>query len=235
MKRELLVTCEHGGQCVPARFSELLRGAGGVLDTHRGWDPGALQLARELARKFDAPLLACTTTRLLVDTNRSLGHRSLFSEWSRTLSREEREWVLARWWRPHREATLAFVRAHRPTLHLSVHSFTPVWEGRERTVDIGFLYDPQRRRERELVSSWQEALTELRPELRLRRNQPYRGTADGLISGMRRQFGETRYVGVEVEISQRFPLGPGAYWRRLRADLCTSLAAALASGTPRSR
>jgi len=223
--RALLITCEHGGNRVPARYRELLRGARDVLSTHRGWDPGALTLARELTRELDATLYFCDTTRLLVDANRSLGHRALFSEWSRVLGAEERERVVERWWRPHWEAAEAFVRAHRSVLHLSMHSFTPVWKGSERSVDVGFLYDPQRQRECSLVDEVKSALAARRPDLRLRRNQPYRGTADGLIPNLRRRFGERRYVGLELEVSQRFPLGPETEWRRLRLDLRAALEA----------
>jgi len=48
---------------------------------------------------------------------------------------------------------------------------------------------------------------------------------------MRRHFEERGYVGVEIEVSQRFPLGPAAEWRRLREALRDSLATVLASGT----
>lgn len=223
MTRALLITCEHGGNRVPATYRELLRGARDVLDTHRGWDPGALTLARELASAFDTTLYSCETTRLLIDANRSLGHHALFSEWSRVLTPEERQRVVERWWRPHWDAAEAFVRAHRSVLHLSMHSFTPVWNGSERRVDVGFLYDPKRRRELELVDAVKSALATRRPDLRLRRNQPYRGTADGLIPNLRRRFDERRYVGLELEVSQRFPLGPRAEWRRLRGDLLAGL------------
>ena len=62
----LLVTCEHGGNRVPKRYRRLFAGWESVLASHRGYDPGALTLARELARAFDAPLVASTVTRLLV-------------------------------------------------------------------------------------------------------------------------------------------------------------------------
>jgi len=41
-----------------------------LLDSHRGHDPGALAMARSLARSLDATLLAATVSRLLVALNR---------------------------------------------------------------------------------------------------------------------------------------------------------------------
>ena len=234
MNLALLITCEHGGNRVPAAYRALFSegaGAARALASHRGWDPGALPLARELARRLDAPLLACTTTRLVVDTNRSVGRPGLFSEWTRGLPAEERDAIVARWWQPHRsrveELVRSRVRGRARVLHLAVHSFTPRWKGRTRAIDVGLLYDPARAGERTFVTGWLEALRERRGDLRLARNRPYRGNADGLTTWLRTRFGDPRYLGIELEVSQRFPLGPGTAWQRLRRDLGRSLEEAL--------
>lgn len=218
----LVVSCEHAGNRVPAAYRRCFRGAQRALRSHRGWDAGALELARGFARRFRAPLLACTTTRLLVDANRSAHHPHVFSEWSRTLAPEERERVLESFWAPHRDGVEAALCERlgvgRPVLHLSVHSFTPRFEGRVRKVDVGFLHDPARPRERTLVRSWRAGLAARRPDLRLRLNAPYRGTADGLTTTLRRRLGRA-YLGLELEVSQRFPRGGPSAWAGLRGDL----------------
>lgn len=223
MSYAVLVTCEHGGNRVPAAWRATMRGAARALNSHRGWDPGALVLARELARVLDAPLLACTTTRLLVDAHRSLGHPRLFSEWTRGLPADDRDELVARWWQPHRTAVRQFIEAARRrrqvVLHLSVHSFTPVWKGRRRPVDVGVLYDPSRGPERAFAGAYLAELSRREPTLRLRRNQPYRGTADGLTTTLRHEHDEHSYLGIELEVSQRFPLGPAQRWRQLRRHL----------------
>lgn len=231
MSPSVLLTCEHATNRVPARYAPLFRGDRRVLDTHRGWDPGAAQLARQLARRLGAPLLLAKATRLLADPNRSERHERLFSEWTRGLARDERERILERYWRPHRDAVERHARAsarrRRTLLHLSIHSFTPVWEGVPRDVDVGFLYDPARPRERAFAGAWLAALGARRPDLRLRRNRPYHGAADGLTTSLRRQLPASRYLGFELEVSQRFPLGPADDWRRLRSDLTRALVTAL--------
>ena len=60
-----------------------------MLKSHRGWDPGSLTLAARLAETLGAPFHAQTVTRLLIDANRSLHHRGLFSEFTRTLPEPE--------------------------------------------------------------------------------------------------------------------------------------------------
>jgi predicted N-formylglutamate amidohydrolase len=230
LKPAILISCEHGGNQVPEAYAPLFRGASKVLESHRGWDPGALPLARELAAALDAPLVACTTSRLLVDLNRTINHPRLFSEWTRSLSSVERAKLLERFWAPHMERVEVFVREQiakqNPVLHLSIHSFTPIWKEQARTVDIGFLFDPKRDRERSFVNAWLDALRVRQPRLRLRRNRPYRGTSDGLITNLRGQFEAKHYVGVELEVTQRISLGPAKQWNSLRGDIRAALLSA---------
>ena len=49
-----MLTCEHGGNRVPRRLSRAFAPIRGMLATHRGWDPGALELAvtRSLAERM---------------------------------------------------------------------------------------------------------------------------------------------------------------------------------------
>jgi predicted N-formylglutamate amidohydrolase len=223
----MILTCEHGGNRVPAGFAGLFRIDRQVLQTHRGYDQGALELARAMSRHFRAPLIASTTTRLLVDLNRSEGHRRLFSEYSAALDEAVRLRLLDRHYRPYRcqvEALVAEQFAQgRAVLHVSVHSFTPMLDGQIRQADVGLLYDPARLLERQLCHTWQAAIRRLRPDLRVRRNYPYLGTSDGLTTHLRRQFPADRYAGLELEINQRWPQEGNPGWRQLRRSLIESL------------
>ena len=46
-------------------------------------------------------------------------------------------------------------------------------------------------------------------------NYPYRGVSDGHTAALRRRF-RKRYLGLEIEVNQRFPLGPEKDWRELQ-------------------
>lgn len=224
----LLITCEHGGNEVPEEYASLFRGARRILASHRGYDAGALELARAFARRLETPKAFATTTRLLVDLNRSPGHRRLFSEFSGKLDGPAKEAILAKYYTPYRQQVEAVVaqaveRADR-VLHLSVHSFTPVLDGEVRHADLGLLYDPARRREAGLCGRWQKALRTLEPGLRVRRNYPYRGTSDGLVTSLRRRFGAKQYAGLELEVNQCWPLGDRQAWCNLQRILIDSFA-----------
>ncbi len=225
----LLLTCEHGGHRIPRPYTPLFRGAGAVLASHRGWDPGALELARRLARALERPLLAVTWSRLFVESNRTPTNRRIWSAFTAALPREERERILERWWQPHRQAVADAVArpiAHgQRVVHVAVHSFTPRLDGEVRNADIGLLYDSRRVREAELCRHWAAILRGLEPTLRVRHNYPYRGAADGLTTWLRRRHPQARYLGVELEINQA--LVAGARWRRVQDLIATSLDALL--------
>ena len=229
----LVISCEHGGNEVPLAYAALFKGHEALLPTHRGWDPGALELARQMAGAFNAPLFAATTTRLLIDLNRSIGHRQLHSEATRALALAARRDIAARHYRPHRDAVESeiarLIASSRQVVHIASHSFTPELHGVVRQADVAWLYDTQRAGETLLARRWLGALRQRRPDLKLRRNYPYDGKGDGLSSLLRKRHAPERYVGIELEVNQRFCLAGGDAWTALRADLVQSLGDALAA------
>lgn len=222
----LLLTCEHGGNRIPTRYRAHFRGAAALLATHRGWDIGALALARRLARGLGAPLIAAEVSRLVVDLNRSPGHPNRFSEFTRGLPRPERERIVREHYRPYRERVEDQVRRASKLgerlLHVAVHSFTPDLHGFPRKADFGLLYDPARPREAALARRWQALLRREAPELRTWLNSPYRGWTDGLITHLRHRHPAARYLGVEIEVNQKHLQRPESA-RRIAAVLLASL------------
>lgn len=219
----VIITCEHGGNEVPPAYASLFTGHEALLATHRGWDPGALELARQMAAALHAPLFASTTTRLLIDLNRSIGHRTLHSEATRHLSIARRREIGAQHYRPHRDAVEGEVArqisAGKRVVHIASHSFTPELNGVVRQADAGFLYNPQRAGESLLAQHWLQALHQSRPDLKLRRNYPYQGKGDGLTSLLRQRHDPDHYIGLELEVNQRFVMAGGQSWPILQRDV----------------
>lgn len=231
MSDRLVLTCEHAGNVVPARYEPLFAEHRHLLPTHRGWDPGALLLAREMAARLRAPLYHDETTRLLVDLNRSVGNPELHSEATRHLPRAERREILDDFYYPHRRTVDAAIDAAAASgdrvVHIASHSFTPELNGHVRTADIGLLYDPARPGEVSFAGAWLAALKAHDPTLRLRRNYPYLGKSDGVTLSLRRRYPPERYVGIELEVNQRYVETGGPAWPKIRSALVETLAAAL--------
>ncbi len=227
----VVVTCEHGGNRIPRPYASLFRGQQHLLATHRGYDPGALTMARSLSRAFSAALIASTVSRLLVELNRSPGHPAIYSEAMRKAPEDIRSEVYRRYYLPYRARVERTVRAAiergRHVVHISSHSFTPVLDGVMRGADVGLLYDPHRLGERRLCMRWQSVLRARTPDWRVRRNYPYKGTSDGLTRYLRGLFPGTAYSGIELEINQKRVRADGRAWAATRLKLVDGLRAAL--------
>jgi predicted N-formylglutamate amidohydrolase len=232
----IIISCEHGGNRVPAAYAQLFRDYTGLLNSHRGYDRGSMSLARNLARELDAPLYAATVTRLLVDLNRSRHHRRLFSEITRPLADAQKQTILRRYYEPYRHRVQArinaAINAGSRVLHFSVHSFAAELNGIRRTADIGLLYDPARPWERSFAGRLQRVLAEQYPEWRTRRNYPYLGRADGFTTALRRRMSNANYAGIELEVNQQRIEADSSDWRRLQT--CLGRAITEAIGRPDS-
>lgn len=227
----VLITCEHGGNEIPGTWQHLFAAAADVLTTHRAYDPGALSLAKRFSRELQAPLIFSAVSRLLIELNRSPGHPKLFSEFTRQLEDDLRDSLIKKFYDPYREQVRSAIddgiRTESKVLHLSVHSFTPLWEGVERPIDVGLLYDPRRPGEMAFCNHWYKSLQTIDRDLRVRRNAPYKGISDGLVTHLRRQFGPDKYIGIELEVNQRYPLTNRAEWKSLQTDLIETFLASL--------
>ena len=235
----VLVTCEHGGNRVPGAYRPLFKRHEALLASHRGYDPGALRTARDFAAALGAELVYATTTRLLVELNRSPHNPKVFSQITRQLPRTERERLLERYYFPYREWVESQIRATVETgqrmLHLSSHTFTPSLDGMERNADVGLLYDPRRKAEAQFCEAWRVELKSIAPHLVVRRNYPYRGSDDGLTTYLRTRYPERAYAGIELEVNQKHVLGDPRAWALLRKRLVVTFKNVLARAIPKSR
>lgn len=231
-----LITCEHGGNEVPAEYASHFQGEEiqERLASHRGWDPGALEMARHISESLHAPLVSETITRQLVEQNRSRHRPTVFSAISSAFPLETRKRLLETLHDPFHKRTLEEIHkilgpdqgastgdpaGGNLVAHFSIHSFTPVLNGVVRTADIGLLYDPRRWVEKSGALFFQNRLQTLLPELRTFRNQPYTGYSDGHTTALRKRFPESQYAGFEIEVNQKFFLSDMPTWQRIRDAL----------------
>jgi predicted N-formylglutamate amidohydrolase len=147
----LLLLCDHAGKAVPQALGDLGIPAG-ELSRHIGWDIGALDVAVELSALLDAPLVASTYSRLVIDCNRWPGGEGSIpavSDGTRIPANvgldaaEIDARAHACFWPYHNEVDrqlAAFAaRGVRPALFV-VHSFTPSMNGVQRPWHLGVLW-----------------------------------------------------------------------------------------------
>ena len=182
-----------------------------MLGSHRGYDPGALDAAKQFAEALGAELIASETTRLLVDLNRSHDNPDIFWQGRSHWTDDEKLQLLRTWYLPYRERVEDAVRQQIATngrvVHLSIHTFTPRFRGTWRPIDVGLLFDPARKSEARICNAWSGGMAGHRQRMRVVANQPYAGIDDGFTTALRRLFTNASYAGIEVEINHR-------YWKR---------------------
>lgn len=201
-----IITCEHGGNEIPADYVPYFDKAAPLLQSHRGFDPGALELFHLLSKELADFSLFSQTSRLLVELNRSLHHPQLFSPFTKGSSAAIKKEIIASYYLPYRELVeekvKEYAEGNEQVIHLSIHTFTPELNGAVRNADIGLLYDPSRKKEKEFCASWKETLKRKLPEIRIRMNYPYQGKADGFTTYLRRRY-QKGYIGIELELNQK--------------------------------
>jgi predicted N-formylglutamate amidohydrolase len=222
----IIITCDHGGNLIPPEYQAEFKTAKAVLKTHRGWDPGALDFGNFLSDAFEASYFYSTTSRLLIDLNRSLNNPTLFSEWSKPYPVDVKANIIEEWYRPYRENVemelFDLINHGEKVLHLAVHSFTPELNGEVRKADIGLLYDPKRSTEKAFCQTWLKQFKQQTPEYNVMRNSPYKGINDGFPTYLRTCFPESHYMGIELEINQKL-IKPAKSWKKLQQQILETL------------
>lgn len=205
MSLKLVISAEHYSNQVPEGLKAFFAEDKGILETHRGYDLGSSELYRVLAPLADHSRHG-DWSRLVIELNRSLHHKALFSSFMDKMSEAQKQEVLA-YYHEYRtdltKAMQAYLKKGHQVLHLSLHTFTPELNGTVRNADIGLLYDPAKAREKEFSGLWKRALKDENPDFRVRFNYPYLGKADGFTTALRKAFG-TQYIGIELEVNQAF-------------------------------
>jgi len=185
-----IVVCEHASPAIPDALADLGLAPESRL-SHVAWDPGALNVARQVARKLGAPLVHGGLSRLVYDLNRppdapdAMPARSERHEvpGNADLPASERLRRMREIYLPFHSALRqliaeALLRGEHPAI-VTVHSFTPVFDGRRREEEIGLIHDADDRLARRLAEK-------LAPHLPLRidLNRPY-SAADGVTHTLR--------------------------------------------------
>lgn len=227
LRPRLFLTCEHASNAVPESLKKKLNIPASVLKSHRGWDPGTLELARAIATTTRTKIFQPgTMSRLVIDLNRGETNPDVFSKWSHgQLTATERQ-KLTLQHRKFRRAALNAVNrmlltSKNHVIHLSIHSFTPVMKGQRRSTDIGILFDPKRPAEKKFANQLirilkAAAIKEKLAGIHIDANKPYLGTADGHTTELRYKLSAARYSGIEIEVNQKFVRTSGiARWPSL--------------------
>jgi predicted N-formylglutamate amidohydrolase len=226
-RSNFLIVVDHAGYAMPRRLDDL-----GLpqsdLRRHIAWDIGALAVARYVSAALDAPLIAQTYSRLVIDCNRNPAVATSIptvSEWhaihgNRQLGEQEIAARRREIFDPYHEriATLIDERQvlGRPTILVAQHSMTNVYKRVRREMHAAILYNRDRRFAGLVLDHLRRE-----PDLIVADNQPYfvSDETDYTVP----HHAEGRGIPyVEIEIRQDLIEGPEG-----QADWARRIAAAL--------
>lgn len=178
-----VLICEHASALLPKKLGTL-----GLpepeLRRHIAWDIGAENVARMLSRLIDAPLLLQRYSRLAYDCNRPPESADAIPEVSeltaipgnRRLPAEDRLARMREIYRPFHDGVSLLLderaAAGVRSILVSIHSFTPVYKGKSRSVELGILHDRDVSLSSKLIKCF--------PNIDARLNEPY-GPKDGVL------------------------------------------------------
>lgn len=200
-KALFLLVCDHASHAVPA----VLAGLGldqTILRRHIGWDIGAADVTRRLARLLDAPAVLAGFSRLVIDCNRLPGAEDSILAVSdgvvvpgnAAVDDAAAKMRAEACYTPYHEAIEERLDAMAKPAVIAVHSFTPQFNGFERPWQVGILWDHDDRLARPLM----DALA-TDPKIHVGDNEPYSGRKVTAFSTPR--HAEVRgcpYVTVEI-------------------------------------
>ena len=184
----VVILCEHASRFVP----EWMDGLGlseAELESHIAWDPGAEPVSLILSQALDAPIIAGRTSRLVYDCNRPPNANGAMPARSETtdvpgnanVSDAERHARITGVYDPYCHAVRKVLEARKAlglfTVLVTMHSFTPIYFGQPREVEIGILHDIDRRLADAMLSRADSL------DRNIQRNVPY-GPEDGVTHSL---------------------------------------------------
>lgn len=201
-----VLVCEHASSYIPEDFPQLALGEGEKL-SHAVWDIGALKMAESMSRALDAPLISGGVSRSIYDCNRPFSaddciptqSEEIHFPGNKTLSIHQR-------------------RARRHLIHdlfhtavgelienqnertggrvalVTLHSFTPVYYGKLRDVEIGFLHHGNAQ-----LSECAAQVESSNGQFKTALNEPY-GKDDGVTYSICRHADANRLESTMIEV-----------------------------------
>ncbi len=228
-KSQICLVCEHASDFIPASLSDL-----GLAPEHRHshavWDIGAAELARRMSEALDAPLVMSGVSRLVYDCNRPpdapdaipAQTETIPVPGNRALGEADRSARVAAVYDPFtRSLRETLDRFATPPALVTVHSFTPVWHGAERAVELGLLHDADERLAKRMLLAAD-------PAIRTELNAPY-SAADGVTHTLKTHAIPRGLENVMIEVRNDL-LRDAAGVDRIAGNLIVALRRALAAG-----
>ena len=196
----VVLVCEHASSFIPEDFDQLGLDSQAAL-SHIAWDPGASAVAHHLSNRLNAVLVEGTVSRLVYDCNRPPESPTAVPSQSEiyeipgndNLSDAQRNARTEQVYFPFEKALAQALSDHSAVpILVTIHSFTPIFKGTPRDVEIGVLHDSDTRLADAILQGADSNFNVLR-------NQPY-GPEDGVTHTLVHHGLKNQLLNVMIEI-----------------------------------
>ncbi len=184
----LLILCDHASNHIPSKYNNLGLNPN-EIKRHIGWDIGAMNLSKKLSKNLNATLITSGYSRLLIDCNRPFAVPEAFIKKSENtiipgnikLSKKEKIQRAKKYCIPYRTKIQNILKIRMKKnivpIIISVHSFTPVYNGKFRPWHLGLLF----RKEKRLFTLLKKELNKNKT-IKIGINKPYKCNLKGDFS-----------------------------------------------------
>jgi predicted N-formylglutamate amidohydrolase len=226
---DILLIADHASNHVPADID--LRIDPALLTTHIAVDLGVAELGAALCAKLDCPGIFAGVSRLVIDLNREddASHLVPLESDGQTipgnaLTAEQRDARTARFWRPYHAGIAKQIARQRPTLILSLHSFTPQLKTRpeeERPWEVGILYNQDDHAARVALPLFEQAGVCVGDQL------PYSGKLLNATMNAHAEANSIAYLGIEMRQDLITDAAGVAHWTKVLVPVIDACRASL--------
>ncbi len=198
----IMLVCEHASNHMPDKFNNLGL-PDHLLESHIAWDPGSDPVTRRMSEVLEMPAFLGTASRLLYDLNRPPDVPDAMRERSEifdipgnlNLSEAQKQERIDTYYKPYHYGLEEVLEAQIGLQAIvTIHSFTPIFHGKTREVELGILHEADPR--------LADAMLKFAPrhtDMVVRRNDPY-GPGDGVMHTLREHGVKHGRLNVMLEI-----------------------------------
>ncbi len=196
----LLLIADHASNHVPDGIELGILPA--LLNLHIAFDIGVATLAKALNQRINCPCILGGVSRLVVDLNREEDAQHIIPTVSdghaipgNAIDHQARQARIDAMWRPYHHKIADEIKATRPRMLISLHSFTPKLETQpegERPWEVGILYNEDDRAARIAIPLLEGAGVIVGDQM------PYSGKLLNATMNMHGEANGIAYLGIEM-------------------------------------
>lgn len=202
---EFILVCEHAVHFIPPELNDLGLDKA-TINSHVGSDLGALAVAKLMAEQLNAPLVASQISRLVYDCNRPPEEPSAMPETceiydivgNKNLSQAARDERTQKYYMPFTNLLSQTIEQQMSNGNLpvivTIHSFTGIYYGKPRAVEIGILHDEDTRFADAMLLAAKDC-----SNFKFERNEPY-GPQDGVTHTLKLHALKNGLLNVMIEV-----------------------------------